>query len=118
MKNVISMLNLYSLLDTKIDAAKGVRPGTSTAIAVTDDGIFLYYIDTDNRISRVSKPLTKGAHFKSNETVENCNNDAADDTQLTVTTVGNAVQIFYASIDQDETNVCGQYMEEPPKPSQ
>jgi len=115
--------NLYEFTtnptsNTKIDAAKGVKPGTSIAVAVTDEGIYLYYIDSSNMISRVSKSLTKGALFKNNETVEVCTNEAADDTQLTVTTADKTVHIFYAARDQGQENVCEQFLDVPPKPSQ
>jgi hypothetical protein len=102
--------------NTQLSAAMGVKPNTSFAVAVTDDGIFLYYINSSNMISRVSKPLTKGAQFDNCHTVDSCTNQAGQDSQLTVTAVENAIHIFYEAVGQSKRNIVSHFVDKPRKP--
>ncbi|KAF5964502.1 hypothetical protein FCOIX_13390 [Fusarium coicis] len=106
--------NLYEFTadsHRQIDQAAGVRNNTSVAVAVTKNGVYLYYINTNRRISRVSKNLEESAQFANYTVVKSCTNDAAVDAQLTVTIAGDNVHIFYTAENQNKQNVVSHFVD-------
>ncbi|KAM0188808.1 hypothetical protein ACHAPI_010417 [Fusarium lateritium] len=116
--------NLYEFTadsqdNRQIDQAAAAKPNTSLAVAVTKNGVYLYYINTNKRISRVSKSLEENAQFDNSTVVKSCTNNAAADAQLTVTIAGDDIHLFYTAENQNKQNVVSHFVDKnPPKPSQ
>ncbi|KAM0320670.1 hypothetical protein ACHAPQ_009830 [Fusarium lateritium] len=116
--------NLYEFTadsqdNRQIDQAAAAKPNTSLAVAVTKNGVYLYYINTNKRISRVSKSLEENAQFDNSTVVKSCTNNAAANAQLTVTIAGDDIHLFYTAENQNKQNVVSHFVDKnPPKPSQ
>ncbi|KAF5600905.1 hypothetical protein FPANT_1927 [Fusarium pseudoanthophilum] len=103
----------------QIDQAAAAKSNTSVAVTVTQNGVYLYYINTNKRVSRVSKSLDEKAEFANYTVVKSCTNNAADDAQLTVTLAGDDIHIFYTAENQNKQNVVSHFVDKnPPKPAQ
>lgn len=89
-------------LDSEIQNAGG-RAGTTLAVAVTDTTVYLYYIDSNGMVSRVTKPLG-GGDWGSGSIVADAVSSIGSDSQLTVSTADLTKQkynhIFYKADQQ------------------
>ncbi|RMJ14280.1 hypothetical protein BHE90_000980 [Fusarium euwallaceae] len=101
-----NLLNEYAAKGSNnpIKNAKGVKKLSTIAVAVTKTTVFLYYLDDNNMLNRVTKQLG-GNKWTAAESVDAADSAAADGTQLTVTTCGSNNHIFYQA--QDQASVSG-----------
>ncbi|KPM46447.1 hypothetical protein AK830_g38 [Neonectria ditissima] len=85
--------------DSPIDSAKGVAPKSTFGVAVTETTVYLYYIDTNNDLNKVTKPLG-GSKWSPPVTVTAAKSEIATDSQLTVSTADGKNHIFYQAKGQ------------------